>query len=677
MAEFLSALLMAQALPPDPPPRQAIVVTGKALPDPAAERAYDVQTIDRKQLANAPSHQIEDILQQIPGLQLFRRSNATSAHPTSQGVTLRALGGNASSRALVVLDGVPQADPFGGWIDWPAFDPSSLEQVRVRRGGGTVPYGPGALAGIIEMTSRTDVRSEGSIEVGSRNSLEATRFAGADCAGGVLTLSGRAERSDGFIPITQPTRGPVDRPAPYDEASLRTRWVTRLASDTELQLGSLVFVDRRGRGVPFTANRTRGFDASARIVGRGSLLWSALIYGQWRNFQSSFASVNADRSSATRVSLQSSVPSDGYGGSFEIRPLLGHDLQVRVGADARFSTGETRELYSYVSGEPTRRRIAGGSSLTEGLFTEGSLARGALTLSAGARLDHWQISSGKLLEWLLATNSSTRSDRYPKRDGWLPTARAGAVLKVDGALSLRSAAYLGWRMPTLNELFRPFRAGADATAANPFLDPERLAGAELGVEYARGGISLSLTGFANRLSNAIANVTLGHGPAVFPGVGFVSGAYQQRENLDAIKVRGIEASAEAKRGAWSFRLGASYTDAHVLAKGSAARLEGLRPAQTPQLILTAGAGWTSGDRAIELEVRRVGAQFEDDLNQRRIRPATIANGFLAWPLGKRVQLVVRAENLLNETVIAGLNGDDSVERATPRTLWLGLRFGGV
>ena len=51
-------------------------------------------------------------------------------------------------------------------------------------------------------------------------------------------------------------------------------------------------------------------------------------------------------------------------------------------------------------------------------------------------------------------------------------------------MSLRSAAYLGWRMPTLNELFRPFRAGADATAANPSLDPERLAGAEAGVDYA-------------------------------------------------------------------------------------------------------------------------------------------------------------------------------------------------
>ena len=41
-------------------------------------------------------------------MQLFRRLDLTTGHPTSQGVTLRALGGNASSRVLVILDGVPQ-----------------------------------------------------------------------------------------------------------------------------------------------------------------------------------------------------------------------------------------------------------------------------------------------------------------------------------------------------------------------------------------------------------------------------------------------------------------------------------------------------------------------------------------------------------------------------------------
>src|ERR1043165_4992837 len=142
-----------QALPPQPP-QAAIIVTGTALPEPRAERVYAIERIDQRRIEQAPSHELDQLLKDVPGLQLFRRSDARSGHPTSQGVTLRALGGNASSRALLVLDGVPQADRFGGWVNWPAYDPEPLAQARIVRGGGSVAKGPGALAGTIEMTSQ-------------------------------------------------------------------------------------------------------------------------------------------------------------------------------------------------------------------------------------------------------------------------------------------------------------------------------------------------------------------------------------------------------------------------------------------------------------------------------------------------------------------------------------------
>ena len=665
---------MPQALPPPEPPRAAIIVTGRALPDPAAERAYDVQVIGRERLANAPTHQLDEILEAVPGLQMFRRSDSTSAHPTSQGVTLRALGGNASSRALLVLDGVPQADPFGGWINWPAYDPAGLQRVRVIRGGGSVPYGSGALAGVIELDSRASTGANGSLEAGSRDSIDGHAYAGAALGAALITLDGQAARSGGFVPLTAATRGPVDRDAPYREGSLHARLVVPVASDVELQASGLGFADVRDRGVPFTANRTRGTDASLRLVGSGRWQWSATGYAQWRNFRSSFASVNDDRTEAHRVSLQDSVPSRGIGGSFEVRPPAAAGIELRIGADARFTTGESRELFAYVANDPTKRRVAGGDSETEGAFAEATWTAAPLTLSAGARLDHWQISNGELVERLLATGETTRDDHFPGRSGWLPTARAAALLALGNGLSLRSAAYLGWRMPTLNELFRPFRAGADATAANPLLDPERLAGAEAGIGYHRGALDLSLTAFDNRLSDAIANVTLGQGPGTFPGVGFVAGDFRQRQNIKAVKVRGLEASGELNHGPWLFRLGTSYSDALVEADGAAARLDGLRPAQTPRISVTGEVGWHDRGRAASIVVRHVGSQFEDDLNRQRLRPATTVDAFLAWPLTSRIQLVARGENLFDATVMAGID-EGTIERATPRTFWIGLRFG--
>jgi len=654
------------ALPP-PPPQAPIVITGTALPEARAEQVYPIERIDRRRIEQSPSHEIDQLLKEVPGLQLFRRSDARSGHPTSQGVTLRALGGNASSRALLVLDGVPQSDPFGGWVNWPAYDPSTLEQVRVVRGGGSVANGPGALAGTIEMTSRADAGISGEIAGGGRNSLEGGARVGAALGGGVLSVASRLERSEGFVPITQETRGPADERAPYREWSARSRWVLPLAAQTELQANLSDFHDGRTRGTDFTENRTNGADASLRLVGRGRWQWSALGYWQWRNLMSSFANVSPGRAVATRVSLQDSVPSHGLGGSFELRPPMPDGIELRLGADARRTDGESRELFSYVAGQPTRRRLAGGKTWTAGAFAEASAGIGRATLTAGARLDHWQISNGHLFEKVIATGAILRDERDPKRSGWLPTARAGAMAPVGGGFSLRSAAYLGWRMPTLNELFRPFRAGLDATAANAGLDPERLTGIEAGADFARGPLRLSLTGFANRLKDAIANVTLGQGPGLFEQVGFVAagGTFRKRENIDAVNVRGIEASADWLHGPWSLRAGASWTHA---------RIGPLRPAQTPNFAATLSGSWQQGGKGAELVLRRVGSQFEDDLNSRALKGATTLDAYLAWPISGRLQLVARGENLFDKTVEATINGDGSIERATPRTFWIGLRL---
>ena len=170
-------------------------------------------------------------------------------------------------------------------------------------------------------------------------------------------------------------------------------------------------------------------------------------------------------------------------------------------------------------------------------------------------------------------------------------------------------------------------------------------------------------------------MTLGRGPGTFPEIGFLAagGIYRQRENVDALNVRGLEGSAEWARGPWAVRAGASLTHARIHASSAAAFLDGLRPAQTPELAASLSASWERDGKGAALVLRRVGAQYEDDLNTRRLKGATTLDAFASWPLGMRLQLVGRAENLTDALVIAGIGGDGSIERATPRTLWLGLR----
>ena len=661
-------------------PEPDIVVTGRGLDAPASEAVYDVVTIDRERLLLSPSSRLEDVLRDVPGFQLFRRSDSRSANPTSQGATLRALGGNASSRALLVLDGVPQTDPFGGWISWPAFDPRRLGQIRVVRGGGSGTAGPGALAGTIELESAAPDEVAGfggSAAYGSRDALDLFASAGLAVGETSLTLTGAHGSGRGFVPVVAEQRGPADRPSPYRQASVTLRAVAPLGPGAELQASGLLFHDARERGTAFSDIVTDGADAALRVVGRGAWEWSALAYLQVRSFYNSFAAVSADRAAATRTSEQFEVPSTGLGARLELRPPLG-EVSLRLGADGRDTKGETRERFAFQNGAGTRGRVAGGATRTIGAFAEASWGTGPLVLTGGARVDRWWIDRGQLRETMLATGALLTDQLFPERSGWEPTARGGAAWRAAPGVTLRAAAYLGWRLPTLNELYRPFRVGTDATAANAALDPERLRGAEAGLEWRPGpGVRIAATAFVNRLEGAIANVTLGTGPGNFPGVGFVGagGAYRQRQNLEAIESRGVEIDAELSLGRWRLAGGYSFADARVEASGAAAPLDGLRPAQTPRHSGSLSLAWRGeGSASALVAARYVGEQYEDDLNAQQLPDAVTIDAAAAWPLARNLMLEARAENLLDARVVAGISASGIVERATPRTLWIGLNF---
>lgn len=670
---------LALLLLPLPAIAQEIVVTGRGLDSPPGEAAYAVAEIERERLTESASGRFEDVLRDAAGAAQFRRADSRSAHPTAQGITLRGLGGNASSRALLLLDGVPQADPFGGWVPFPAYLPERLASVRITRGGGSGYHGAGALAGTIELTSASpDMLGPLALTgfYGSRESIDLVATGGTKLGAGSLTVAGQFARGDGFVPIVAEDRGAADRAAPYRQASLALRSVFPVGETVELQANLSGFSDERDRGTDFTPMTSQGADASVRLVGRGRWRWAALAYLQHRDFSSGFASVSDGRASASPV-LDQHVPAAGAGARLEIEPPLGGGATLRLGGDLRHSTGRTQELYSFVAGSPTRRRIAGGETLTSGLFADLSIERGALTLSAGGRVDRWTIASGSLFEAPLAGGAALTDARFADRSGWEASGRAGAALRLTPAISLRTAAYTGWRLPTLNELYRPFRAGTDATAANPMLDPERLAGVEAGFDLTPlVALTLSATAYWNRIRGAIGNVTLDAGPGSFPGVGFVpaGGAYRQRLNLDAVVAKGAELDLRWRSGPWRASASWAFTDARVEASGAAAPLDGLRPAQVARHQGSASLGWIRGGASASLTGRYVGPQFEDDQNVRALADAFTFDARIRLPLTAGIAIEARGENLADARIETAITGGGIVERAAPRTLWIGFSY---
>ncbi len=668
---------------------------GGGLTDARSDRAFNISESDDIDLEHIPSGRIENLLRDAAGLQQFRRSDARSANPTSQGITLRGLGGNAASRALLLVDGVPQSDPFGGWISWASYDGLPLRVVKIRRGGGSGAEGPGALAGTVELYTlnraadagerfSADVLVNNDQDVSVRGQVAlASEAADVSQAPGIL-LGMAYDRGDGFIPIVASRRGVVDSRAGYEQASLSAKINANMDEGNELQFGARGFLDRRNRGLPFSDNETYGIDSHVRLTGEGGAwAYSLLGYVQLREFSSQFGAVNAARTAVSPTLDQFSVPALGLGSRAEVRRTDDYS-EVRIGVDWRQVSGRTNEYFNYSSGLAQRLRRAGGNSATFGAYLEysGSISDNLL-LTGGARLDHYAIGQGNLFESQLANGAVLTDIHFGPRNGLQWTGRAGAsydgIILGQNRLKLKASLYRGWRLPTLNELYRPFRVGADAVAANAALQPETLDGAEIGLAWGEKGKRLShrryaaIAVFYNRLNDAIANVTAGQGPGVFSGVGFVAagGTYRQRQNLPELRAAGLEAEVEWPIGRTYF--GATYSYSGAKFRGGA--LGGLRPAQVPKHSAIAKLGWNyNAYSGASVQLRYTSGQFEDDQNSLRLKPALTIDAEGLLRVSNTIQLVARAENLFDAEVQAAISSAGIVERSGPRTLWLGVRF---
>ncbi len=639
-----------------------IIVLGEGLPDTPGVPAYSVIELDREQIVTTGSGTFEDALANVAGFQQFRRSDSRSSNPTAQGATLRALGGNASSRALVLLDGVPMTDPFFGYVPFNAIAPERLSSIRVTRGGGSGPFGSGALAGVIEVESASAQELgllNGQALVNDRGGTQASLTAAPSWDGGYAVASGRWDRGKGFFTTPEADRVPATSRASYDSWSASGRVVQQLGEDVEVQVRGLAFEDNRTLRFEGADNSIRGEDVSLRVVSRGDWQVDALAYAQWRNF----SNVVISSTRFVRVLDQKDTPATGLGGKIEVRPPLGENHTLRIGADYRRSDGDLFEdSYSAFSGNLTENRFAGGTNTDLGFFVDHDWNYGPITLTGGVRADRYSIEEG-FYRALAADGSVLTDETYADRSDWEVTWRAGARVQVDRALTLRAAAYSGFRLPTINELYRPFVVFPVVTQANAALEPERLEGWELGMDWqAADFFSLSATFFDNTVENAIANVTLE------PNL-------RQRRNLDAIDAQGLEVAAALDLGQFDFAGTLVFTAPEIEGTGPASVLDGNLPPQTPTFAASATASWSPAEGALfAATLRHVGKQFESDQETEPLPAATTVDLFAQVPLLGQLSGVARVENLLDETIVTRNSGGD-IDIGAPQTFWIGLRYG--
>jgi outer membrane cobalamin receptor len=676
------AITVAPAAHGQAPRVEELTITANRLPPAVSEQLHNTTVIDRSALEQSGGARLDEILQQVPGFGLFRRQSSRASHPTTQGITLRGLGPSGAGRTLILLDGVPQNDPFGGWVDWSRLSPDALDSLTITRGGGAGAWGNTAMAGVVRLYRRADRDSGGSVR------LRGDSFGGTDGSatfrtGSAVQVFGAAQGHGGDGPYLI---APNQRGAADVRTNNRGGWAELgtnfSAGGTDFTAAANYSEDHLINGIDIARSRSKigEFSLGATHNVAGGTSWEAHAYVRRQGFNAVFAAVSADRNTATPSLDQFRVPTTGAGGNLLVRLAPAEDLSLEAGADVRTATGATHELLTFANGVFTRERAAGGKQTVAGAFAELSWdAAPGLMISGSGRLDYWQQTNGYRRELNTLDGSTVRSDMYEGKDGTVASFRAGATAGISAGWTARAVAYSGFRIPTLNELYRPFRVGNDITEANPALAPERLLGAEGGLAWENQTASWSFTLFHARLTDAVSNITVQTTPGqnvalnVFVPAG---GVLRQRRNLDRIAASGIETEAGMRLSdRVDFRVSYLYTSPKVRKASDQPALEGLRLAQVAKHQGSMSLSWRPLERLLaRTDVRMASAQFDDDQNSRRLRGYTSVDGLVEYEVTPGMTVFVSGENILGERIEAGLSATGVVTVGNTRVFAAGTTF---
>jgi outer membrane receptor protein involved in Fe transport len=661
------------------PAVETVVVRAINLPPAPGDAAFSIVRLTSADLASSP--RLDEALESVPGFSLFRRTSSLAANPTTQGVSLRAIAGSGASRALVTLNGVPQNDPFGGWVIWTGLATEEIDAASVVRGAGAGPYGAGALTGVVALSGRTSAPGgfAGDITYADHDEARGAAIASTDAGPVHLLVGAAAETSAGWIPVKTGAGAADTHLTLHDNTEFAQAQVD--VGRAALTARVSAYDEDRGAGLAGAAARARGEQASLTLAAQptaGQLGWRVQGWLDGSDLRNSSVAVAANRASTTPANNEYKTPAIGYGFNAALRRET-EASSLEVGLDLRGARGTDKEQFRFMSGAFTRGRIAGGQTFTGGLYAEASHSTGPWLLTGGVRVDDWAAFDAERIETNAATGAVTLNDKPGDRSGVLPSARVGLRRDLDAGLYLRGAAYAGFRPATLNELHRPFRVGNDVTEANAALKPERLYGVEGGAGQETRNGAWSATVFYNRLEDAILNVTQGQGPGTFPVAGFIpaGGTFFERENAGAVDAWGVEAEAHRRlTDHLSVNGAVDYTDARVDGGGVAPQLTGLQPANTPRVTATAGAVWRpSGRLSLSGDLRYESLRYDDDQNTRRIAPSLSVNAHADWRLSARARAFVAVDNIANAPIETGQTAAGVKSLDAPRTVRVGLSWG--
>ena len=606
----------------------AVQVTSSRGKEPQADPTVAASVLGSTEILSAPAAAVDDILKVVPGFTLFPSSRV--ANPTTQTMMMRGLGGSGVSRSLVLADGVPLNDAFGGWVYWDKVPHAAIDRVEIVRGGGSDLYGADAVGGVVQILTIEPSKPMGRIliEGGNLETGRASAFGGSRSGPWSFSLGGQWYTTGGYVLIRPDERGAIDRPSSSKHRSAIGA-ISYTASDTwRLGLKASVFSEDRNNGTVLQVNDTdaRLFSGDARGALKGGFL-TVHAFGGAEEYNQTFSDIEEEppRSDEFLTSRQR-VPSDTAGASAQYAQQWA-DTSLLLGGETRVMTGHATDTGYEQDSVVGVTRTGGSERLGAGFARARIAVTDRLTFVAGVHGDVWHSSSDT------SSFSQTVSAFSPR----LSLAyRAG-----DSGVVIRGVVFGGFREPTLNELYRSFQVGNDLTLPNETLTPERLKSAEAGVTFSKSVASIRVAGFSSVLDDAVTNVTVATSPEL---------NVRRRENADRIRSRGLEFEGDVRL---SRPLSVAVTGALIDSRFQGTVLHGFRVPQVPRYSVVGTFRYRDPEWTGSAQIRLVGSQFDDDVNTRLLDRATVVDVFAGRTIARRTLVFVAIENVFDAEYDAG------------------------
>ena len=662
---------------------QEVVVTAARTATPIGETPVSDIQLSAEDLQATPALTLDDTLRQVPGFSLFRRNSSRTANPTTLGVSLRGLGANGASRALVLEDGIPLNDPFGSWVYWDRVPAVSVQSVEVAQEGASSLYGSEALGGVVQFLTRPAKYGGVSLvaSYGNQNSQDLSLAASGGIGKWEAAVSGEAFHTDGYVLVPQEFQGSVDTSAFSQHGTGDLTVARKFGTDSEVFARGWYFNDTRNNGTIGQGNGIRlgegALGANLDLGGFGSL--QLRTYGTFETYTQSFFSVALDQNSQHLTDLQA-VPAQGIGASALWTKNMGKRQTLVAGYDQHMELGHSNEqIFSATTGNNLRDTATGGHQRTIGFFGEDiiQLAPG-WTLQVSARFDDWRNYDAFLFTDPFIPPGPATTVNYAPRSYTAFSPRASVVNQINSHVSWSASVYRAFRAPTLNELYRSFRQANNQTFANAALRAEWLTGGEAGVALRTLGDRLQFRGtvFVNSIIDPVSSVNcqVNPVPPICPPPTANTNSFV-RANLGRTFAPGVELDWLAQiTNRWQLSGGYQYVDAKIIGAPLQAQLVNAWVAQVPHNEFTFQGRYTNPSvLSATVEGRFVGKQF--DTNQLPMGNFFVLDAMVSRNLAYGVEIFSAVENLFNvEYVSTAATALSPPQRGLPIAGRIGVRF---